>query len=135
MTYKEFKDWCEDNGYDVTDNEEKVYVSEEPLRLCSVSKKYRNSMDTTSFGGLPEHLFHKVMELANTPLSERIDQEMYHVILPTSEDSFCALSKRNGITPMVGYHDGDLKLEEFRLTEEEIKAIDIRYMAFRERFE
>lgn len=132
MTYKEFKYWCEDNGYDVADNEEEIYVSEEPLHLCSVSKKYRNSMDTTSFRGLPEHLFHKVIELANTPLSERIDQKLYHVILPTCDDSFYALSKENGILFMSGYHDDDLKQDEFKFTESELLELDRRYMGFAE---
>lgn len=130
MTYKEFKDWCEDNGYNVADTKDDIYVGEKLLHSSSVSKVYRNSMYTVSNGDVPEDLFRKLMELTSTPLEEREGPKLYHVILPYSEDSFCALSDGSGIIHMYGYHDDDLKMDRFRLTEDEIKAIDPRYMAF-----
>ena len=87
---------------------------------------------------MTEGLYRRLTDLAKTPLAERQEEKKYNVIFPTiqRDGNFIYMAKDNSNGDPLGidwsssnYMKGNPKLYTF--TEQEIKDIDERYLAFK----
>lgn len=132
MTYKEFDQWCQDNGYRVSHSDEEVYVIRSAVSIGYVYKWHRNAIGDMNFEEVEDDLFDKMVELAKTPLHKRDETKRYIVKIPAGRpDAFCAVAKDGSNLYMYDDSDPDLT-SDYKLTEKQIKKIDERFMAFAE---
>ena len=146
MKYSEFKQRVIDIGFTVEDEAREVWVvDDEGDIVAAVSPDITNSMatDYTTFKEQDEDVRAEVLrltyQLAKTPLAEREEEKLYRVKFPNIKRSGLPiiLTKVNwdgsGYTtmdwPCESY--AEKHPEQFTFTEQEIKDIDERYLAFK----
>ena len=95
--------------------------------------KYKQLNETTQ-----EQLFDLAYQLAKTPLAEREEEKLYNVIFPTiqRDGNFIYMAKDNSNGDPLGIDWSDYiymkrNPTNFAFTEQEIKDIDERYLAFK----
>lgn len=134
MTYNEFKEWCDNNHFLCEEYEGCLHVFSEDgngkVGLVSMTNRY--NMEYWYFCKDMGMAFEKMAELARTPLRNRNKPKRYIVKIPSEmPNGFYALRGDGGSLYMGDDNDPDLT-DEFKLTEEEIKKIDERFMVFAE---
>ena len=146
MKYSEFKQRVIDIGFTVEDEAREVWVvDDEGDIVAAVSPDITNSMatDYTAFKEQDEDVRAEVLrltyQLAKTPLAEREEEKLYRVKFPNIKRSGLPiiLTKVNwdgsGYTTMDWPCESYVEKhqEQFNFTEQEIKDIDERYLAFK----
>lgn len=130
MTYKEFRKWCQENGYECVDIGSQLLIQDNVRCYASVDKEKVFWLSIYWDSSNQKEFFEKMVELAGTPLEEREEPKRYIVKIPAgSPDAFCALAKDGSNLYMSDDSDPDIT-NDYKLTEEEIKSIDPRFMAF-----
>lgn len=133
MTYKQFRTWAEGKGYEVFENEERITAAKESRALCTVRKDGVFEIDDNhrEFRRLPredkKNLFEKIMELAATPLDERVEDKRYKLRhrWMISYDSFNYLNKtRYGYSLASGDNSDDYQT---MFTEDDIEEIKEKF--------
>ena len=148
MKYSEFKAEVEKLGYIVKNkNEAHIYVSDaDGLTIARVGKLHAVEMatDFMKFTTITR-LEHKLLiythckNLAETPLAEREEEKLYRVKFPTITRGGNAiyLQRDTGKKDPIGIDWSpedfifDEKPTDYIFTEQEIKDIDERYLAFK----
>ena len=146
MKYSEFKREVEKMGFVVEDDGTPIYVdkSKDGETLVSIGKHKRFWLDPgwSGFNNLTEDqklkLYDLAYQLAKTPLAERENEKKYNVILPN------ILRDRKPILLCKSFDDHescgidwspkdwlDDNMDRHIFTEQEIKDIDERYLAFK----
>ena len=145
MKYSEFERTVKSMGLFINDREGEIYVEDDSqFPVLTVSKLDEMVIDTEypSFIELPygkkDTLLILVVTLAKTPLAEREEEKLYRVKFPaiTRLGRNIYLSKEKGCVDPLGI---DWSAETFihdrpslyTFTEQEIKDIDERYLAFK----
>ena len=145
MKYSEFEDILEHYGYLVDQNNYGLHVKNiKGKTLIYIDKEYSHSTDTgyIEFLSLPniekDFLLDIVMDIVKTPLAEREEEKLYNVIFPTIQRDgnfiYMAKDNSNGDPLSVDWSDSIYMKRnptKFAFTEQEIKAIDERYLAFK----
>ena len=145
MKYSEFKQRVIDIGFTVEDEAREVWVvDDEGDIVATVSTDITNSMDTDNIafkeqvedvrGGILDLSY----KLSKTPLAEREDEKLYRVKFPnvTRRGNSIYLEKKQSSKDKVGVdwsHEDFIfeKPHSYIFTEQEIKDIDERYLAFK----
>ena len=144
MKYSEFKNNVKLIGFETKESNRDIYVERIHETVISVSKEFRFDVDTgwTGFSKEQENvlleLYANACELAKTPLAERENEKKYNVILPN------ILRDRKPILLCKSFDDHescgidwspkdwlDDNMDRHIFTEQEIKDIDERYLAFK----
>ena len=145
MKYSEFERTVKSMGLFINDREGEIYVEDDSqFPVLTVSKLDEMVIDTEypSFIELPygkkDTLLILVVTLAKTPLTEREEEKKYNVILPN------ILKDRKPILLCKSFDDHescgidwspkdwlDDNMDRHIFTEQEIKDIDERYLAFK----
>jgi hypothetical protein len=146
MRYSEFKREVEKLGFVVEDDGTPIYVdkSKDGETLVSIGKHKQFWLDPgwSGFNNLTEDqklkLYDLAYQLAKTPLAERENEKKYNVILPN------ILRDRKPILLCKSFDDHescgidwspkdwlDDNMDRHIFTEQEIKDIDERYLAFK----
>ena len=145
MKYSEFEDILEHYGYLVDQNNYGLHVKNiKGKTLIYIDKEYSHSTDTgyIEFLSLPniekDFLLDIVMDIVKTPLAERENEKKYNVILPN------ILRDRKPILLCKSFDDHescgidwspkdwlDDNMDRHIFTEQEIKDVDERYLAFK----
>ena len=146
MKYSEFKREVEKMGFVVDDSSTPIYVdkNEDGETLMSIGRHRRFWLDPgwSGFNNLTEDqklkLYDLAYQLAKTPLAEREEEKKYNVILPN------ILRDRKPILLCKSFDDHescgidwspkdwlDDNMDRHIFTEQEIKDIDERYLAFK----
>ena len=144
MKYSEFEREVEREGFSVDGKSGTVYVDSTTGTVMSISTDdlFMFDCDWSAFVHLnrdvQEPLFDLAYQLAKTPLSEREEEKRYRVKFPaiTRLGRNIYLSKEKGCVDPLGI---DWSAETFihdrpslyTFTEQEIKDIDERYLAFK----
>ena len=145
MKYSEFKNNVKLIGFETKESNRDIYVERIHETVISVSKEFRFDVDTgwTGFSKEQENvllaLYTHACELAKTPLAEREEEKLYRVKFPNIKRSGLPiiLTKVNwdgsGYTTMDWPCESYVEKhpEQFTFTEQEIKDIDERYLAFK----
>ena len=145
MKYSEFERTVKSMGLFINDREGEIYVEDDSqFPVLTVSKLDEMVIDTEypSFIELPygkkDTLLILVVTLAKTPLAEREEEKLYRVKFPnvTRSGNSIYLEKEQSSKDKVGvdWSHEDFMFEEPRsyiFTEQEIKDIDERYLAFK----
>ena len=146
MKYSEFKAEVENMGFVVNDSGAPIYVDKDKagdtLMSIDVHRRFRLDPDWRGFNKLTEDQQLKVYDLAyqlaKTPLAEREEEKLYNVIFPTiqRDGNFIYMAKNNSNGDPLGVDWSDsiyMKRNptKFAFTEQEIKDIDERYLAFK----
>ena len=145
MKYSEFKQRVIDIGFTVEDEAREVWVvDDEGDIVATVSTDITNSMDTDhiAFKEQGEDVRAEVLrltyQLAKTPNSEREEEKLYRVKFPaiTRLGRNIYLSKGKGCVDPLGIDwSGETFIHDrpnlYTFTEQEIKDIDERYLAFK----
>ena len=147
MKYSEFKTEVEKMGFVVEDDGTPIYVdkSKDGETLVSIGKHKRFWLDPgwSGFNNLTEDqklkLYDLAYQLAKTPLAEREEEKLYRVKFPTITRNGNAiyLQKDTGKKDPLGVDWStedfifDEKPTDYIFTEQEIKDIDERYLAFK----
>ena len=145
MKYSEFKQRVIDIGFNVEDEAREVWVvDDEGDIVATVSTDITNSMGTDymSFKEQGEDVRREIFDisykLSKTPLAEREEEKLYNVIFPTiqRDGNFIYMAKNNSNGDPLGVDWSDsiyMKRNptKFAFTEQEIKDIDERYLAFK----
>ena len=145
MKYSEFEREVEREGFNVDRKSGTVYVDSttDTVMLISTDDLFMFGCDWSAFVHLnrdvQEKLFDLTYQLAKTPLAEREEEKRYRVKFPNIKRSGLPiiLTKVNwdgsGYTtmdwPCESY--AEKHPEQFTFTEQEIKDIDERYLAFK----
>lgn len=138
MTYKEFEKWCEESGYVCKSDNTCLKVYSHGCTVLDVTLNAMYSLGSDWTNAMPKELFEKAVELASTPLEEREEPKRYIVKVPKGgggglfepeEPGFYALRECGTLRYMHHNYDPDLT-SHYELTEEQIKKIDERFMAF-----
>ena len=142
MKYSEFNnDWSD---MELQYLEGEIFVYCDGVMIGKVSKEYRYMM-STHYAGFEElplpvavKLFADMAMLAQTPLAEREEEKLYNIIFPTIQRDgnfiYMAKDNSNGDPLSVDWSDSIYMKRnptKFAFTEQEIKAIDERYLAFK----
>ena len=146
MKYSEFEDILEHYGYLVDQNNYDLHVKNiKGKTLIYIDKEYSHSTDTgyIEFLSLPniekDFLLDIVMDIVKTPLAEREEEKKYRVKFPsiTRWGNAVYLQKDTGDKDPIGVDWSpedfifDEKPTDYIFTEQEIKDIDERYLAFK----
>ena len=144
MKYSEFKNNVKLIGFETKESNRDIYVERIHETVISVSKEFRFDVDTgwTGFSKEQENvllaLYAHACELAKTPLAEREEEKLYNVIFPTiqRDGNFIYMAKDNSNGDPLGIDWSDYiymkrNPTNFAFTEQEIKDIDERYLAFK----
>ena len=145
MKYSEFERTVKSMGLFINDREGELYVEDDSqFPVLTVSKLDEMVIDTEypSFIELPygkkDTLLILVVTLAKTPLAEREEEKLYNVIFPTiqRDGNFIYMAKDNSNGDPLGIDWSDYiymkrNPTKFAFTEQEIKDIDERYLAFK----
>ena len=144
MKYSEFEREVEREGFNVDGKSGTVYVDSTTGTVMSISTDdlFMFDCDWSAFVHLnrdvQEKLFDLAYQLAKTPLAEREEEKLYNVIFPTiqRDGNFIYMAKDNSNGDPLGIDWSDsiyMKRNptNFAFTEQEIKDIDERYLAFK----
>ena len=145
MKYSEFEREVEREGFNVDRKSGTVYVDSTTGTVMSISTDdlFMFDCDWSAFVHLnrdvQEQLFDLAYQLAKTPLAEREEEKLYRVKFPNIKRSGLPiiLTKVNwdgsGYTTMDWPCESYVEKhpEQFTFTEQEIKDIDERYLAFK----
>ena len=145
MKYSEFERTVKSMGLFINDREGEIYVEDDSqFPVLTVSKLDEMVIDTEypSFIELPygkkDTLLILVVTLAKTPLAERENEKLYRVKFPaiTRLGRNIYLSKEKGCVDPLGIDwSGETFIHDrpslYTFTEQEIKDIDERYLAFK----
>ena len=145
MKYSEFEREVEREGFNVDRKSGTIYVDSTTDTVMSISTDdlFMFDCDWSAFVHLnrdvQEPLFDLAYQLAKTPLAEREEEKKYRVKFPNIKRSGLPiiLTKVNwdgsGYTTMDWPCESYVEKhpEQFNFTEQEIKAIDERYLAFK----
>ena len=144
MKYSEFEREVEREGFNVDRKSGTVYVDSTTGTVMSISTDdlFMFDCDWSAFVHLnrdvQEKLFDLAYQLAKTPLAEREEEKLYNVIFPTiqRDGNFIYMAKDNSNGDPLGIDWSDsiyMKRNptNFAFTEQEIKDIDERYLAFK----
>ena len=146
MKYSEFKAEVEKMGFVVDDNSTPIYVDKneggETLMSIGRHKRFWSDPGWSGFNNLTEdqklELYDLAYQLAKTPLEEREEEKLYNVIFPTiqRDGNFIYMAKDNSNGDPLGIDWSDYiymkrNPTKFAFTEQEIKDIDERYLAFK----
>ena len=145
MKYSEFEREVEREGFNVDRKSGTVYVDSTTGTVMSISTGdlFMFDCDWSAFVHLnrdvQEPLFDLAYKLAKTPLAEREEDKLYRVKFPNIKQSGLPiiLTKVNwdgsGYTTMDWPCESYVEKhpEQFTFTEQEIKDIDERYLAFK----
>ena len=144
MKYSEFEREVEREGFNVDRKSGTVYVDSttDTVMLISTDDLFMFGCDWSAFVHLnrdvQEKLFDLTYQLAKTPLAEREEEKLYNVIFPTiqRDGNFIYMAKYNSNGDPLGIDWSDsiyMKRNptNFAFTEQEIKDIDERYLAFK----
>ena len=145
MKYSEFEREVEREGFNVDRKSGTVYVDSttDTVMLISTDDLFMFGCDWSAFVHLnrdvQEKLFDLTYQLAKTPLAEREEEKRYRVKFPNIKRSGLPiiLTKVNwdgsGYTTMDWPCESYVEKhpEQFTFTEQEIKDIDERYLAFK----
>ena len=144
MKYSEFEREVEKLGFTHNRRCEEIVVKVDGKTVMGVStsrkyivdnewEKYQELNETTQ-----EQLFDLAYQLAKTPLAEREEEKLYNVIFPTiqRDGNFIYMAKDNSNGDPLGIDWSDYiymkrNPTKFAFTEQEIKDIDERYLAFK----
>ena len=146
MKYSEFERTVKSMGLFINDREGEIYVEDDSqFPVLTVSKLDEMVIDTEypSFIELPygkkDTLLILVVTLAKTPLAEREEEKLYRVKFPsiTRWGNAVYLQKDTSDKDPIGVDWSpedfifDEKPTDYIFTEQEIKDIDERYLAFK----
>ena len=144
MKYSEFEREVEREGFNVDRKSGTVYVDSTTGTVMSISTDdlFMFDCDWSAFVHLnrdvQEPLFDLAYKLAKTPLVEREEEKLYNVIFPTiqRDGNFIYMAKDNSNGDPLGIDWSDYiymkrNPTNFAFTEQEIKDIDERYLAFK----
>ena len=145
MKYSEFEREVEREGFNVDRKSGTAYVDSTTDTVMSISTDdlFMFDCDWSAFVHLnrdvQEQLFDLAYQLAKTPLAEREEEKLYRVKFPNIKRSGLPiiLTKVNwdgsGYTTMDWPCESYVEKhpEQFTFTEQEIKDIDERYLAFK----
>ena len=144
MKYSEFEREVEREGFNVDRESGTVYVDSTTDTVMSISTDdlFMFDCDWSAFVHLnrdvQEQLFDLAYQLAKTPLVEREEEKLYNVIFPTiqRDGNFIYMAKDNSNGDPLGIDwssSNHMKSnpEFYAFTEQEIKDIDERYLAFK----
>ena len=145
MKYSEFKQRVIDIGFNVEDEAREVWVvDDEGDIVATVSTDITSSMDTDyiAFKEQGEDVRREILDLnyklSKTPLTERENEKKYRVKFPaiTRLGRNIYLSKEKGCVDPLGIDwSGETFIHDrpslYTFTEQEIKDIDERYLAFK----
>lgn len=144
MKYSEFEREVEREGFNVDRKSGTVYVDSTTGTVMSISTDdlFMFDCDWSAFVHLnrdvQEPLFDLAYQLAKTPPAEREDEKLYNVIFPTikRDGNFIYMAKDNSNGDPLGIDWSDSTYmkrnpTKFAFTEQEIKDIDERYLAFK----
>ena len=144
MKYSEFEREVEREGFNVDRKSGTVYVDSTTGTVMSISTDdlFMFDCDWSAFVHLnrdvQEPLFDLAYQLAKTPLAEREEEKLYNVIFPTiqRDGNFIYMAKDNSNGDPLGIDWSDSTYmkrnpTKFAFTEQEIKDIDERYLAFK----
>lgn len=136
MKTNEFINKLEGLGYTVEYNNagNRLVVTGENMILARIHTKHINQIDTIAhttdlYANIPTILLDIVVEYGSTPIDERVDEQLYRVILPIDNDfwDYKYLDKYGNIenTDYIFFID--------QLTEKQINNVDKRFMIFAEK--
>ena len=144
MKYSEFEREVEREGFNVDRKSGTVYVDSTTGTVMSISTDdlFMFDCDWSAFVHLnrdvQEKLFDLAYQLAKTPLAEREEEKLYNIIFPTIQRDgnfiYMAKDNSNGDPLSVDWSDSIYMKRNptnFAFTEQEIKDIDERYLAFK----
>ena len=145
MKYSEFKQRVSGIGFTVEDEAREVWVVDDGGDIvATVSTDITNSMDTDyiAFKEQGEDVRMEILDmsykLSKTPLAEREEEKLYNVIFPTiqRDGNFIYMARDNSNGDPLGIDwssSNHMKSnpEFYAFTEQEIKDIDERYLAFK----
>lgn len=144
MKYSEFEREVEREGFNVDRKSGTVYVDSTTGTVMSISTDdlFMFDCDWSAFVHLnrdvQEPLFDLAYQLAKTPLAEREEEKLYNIIFPTiqRDGNFIYMAKDNSNGDPLGIDWSDSTYmkrnpTKFAFTEQEIKDIDERYLAFK----
>ena len=144
MKYSEFEREVEKLGFTHSKRCEQVAVKVDGQTVMGIStgRKYIVDNEWNKYQQLNEttqgKLFDLAYQLAKTPLEEREEEKLYNVIFPTiqRDGNFIYMAKNNSNGDPLGVDWSDsiyMKRNptKFAFTEQEIKDIDERYLAFK----
>ena len=144
MKYSEFEREVEREGFNVDRKSGTVYVDSTTGTVMSISTDdlFMFDCDWSAFVHLnrdvQEPLFDLAYQLAKTPLAEREEEKLYNIIFPTIQRDgnfiYMAKDNSNGDPLSVDWSDSIYMKRnptKFAFTEQEIKAIDERYLTFK----
>ena len=145
MKYSEFEREVEREGFNVDRKSGTIYVDSttDTVMLISTDDLFMFNCDWSAFARLnrdvQEQLFDLAYQLAKTPLAEREEEKLYRVKFPTITRNGNAiyLQKDTGKKDPLGVDWStedfifDEKPTDYIFTEQEIKDIDERYLAFK----
>ena len=144
MKYSEFKREVEKLGFTYSKRCEQAAVKVDGQTVMNIStgRKYIVDSEWNKYQQLNEttqgQLFDLAYQLAKTPLAEREEEKLYNVIFPTiqRDGNFIYMAKDNSNGDPLGIDWSDYiymkrNPTNFAFTEQEIKDIDERYLAFK----
>ena len=144
MKYSEFEREVEREGFNVDRKSGTAYVDSTTDTVMSISTDdlFMFDCDWSAFVHLnrdvQEQLFDLAYQLAKTPLAEREEEKLYRVKFPaiTRLGRNIYLSKETGCVDPLGIDwSGETFIHDrpslYTFTEQEIKDIDERYLAFK----
>ena len=144
MKYSEFEREVEREGFNVDRKSGTAYVDSTTDTVMSISTDdlFMFDCDWSAFVHLNRDvqgkLFDLAYQLAKTPLAEREEEKLYNVIFPTiqRDGNFIYMAKDNSNGDPLGIDWSDYiymkrNPTNFAFTEQEIKDIDERYLAFK----
>ena len=144
MKYSEFEREVEREGFNVDRKSGTAYVDSTTDTVMSISTDdlFMFDCDWSAFVHLNRDvqgkLFDLAYQLAKTPLAEREEEKLYNVIFPTiqRDGNFIYMAKDNSNGDPLGIDWSDYiymkrNPTKFAFTEQEIKDIDERYLAFK----
>ena len=143
MKYSEFKAEVEKLGCEVCNTSGDIVVKRNTYTILTVNKNKEFEFDNewnkwSGIGEIKSPLFGLAYQLAKTPLVEREEEKLYNVIFPTiqRDGNFIYMAKdySNGDPLGIVWSDPIYMKRNptmFAFTEQEIKDIDERYLAFK----
>ena len=144
MKYSEFEREVEKLGFTHNTRCAEIVVKVHGRTVMGVStnREYIVDSEWDEFQSLHKkiqgELFDLAYQLAKTPLAEREEEKLYNIIFPTiqRDGNFIYMAKNNSNGDPLGVDWSDsiyMKRNptKFAFTEQEIKAIDERYLAFK----
>ena len=144
MKYSEFKREVEKLGCEVYDTSGSVVVKRNTYTILTVDKDREFEFDNdwnkwSGIGEIKSPLFDLAYKLAKTPLAEREEEKLYRVKFPTITrwGDAVYLKKDTGCQDPIGvdWSSEDFifygKPIDYIFTEQEIKDVDERYLAFK----